>query len=395
MADSRSGAIPSDITLSTSQAIRRNAANDGFEAFTVGEGSGTTVEVTVAQNTHGLSVGDIIKSSGSANAFAKAKADSSANAEVVGIVSVVTDANNFKYVSHGYITTGVPTATAGTVYFLDPSTAGALTATEPTTAGQVSKPVLVVLESAAKAQVINMRGMEITTESDYNGWVSAGETWTYASADDPSFTFTITGDKTTKYSAGMRILLTQTTAKYFIITKVAYSSPNTTITVYGGTDYDLADAAITSPYYSVMKAPYGFPLEPTKWSVITSSSSERTTTTPTNGTWYNAESLSIPIGSWSVSYQCNLGTNNNSSDLDAFCTLSTANNSDSDSDFRGNTQLTTASYIQASIFKQKVLNLTAKTTYYLNYTTNRDSVEAIGIYGNREVTIIRSICAYL
>jgi hypothetical protein len=96
-----------------------------------------------------------------------------------------------------------------------------------------------------------------------NGWIPAGETWTYNSADDPTYTFTISGDKTDKYSAGMRIKLTQTTAKYFIITKVAYSSPNTTITVYGGTDYDLANAAITSPYYSTQKAPQGFPLNPT------------------------------------------------------------------------------------------------------------------------------------
>ena len=95
-----------------------------------------------------------------------------------------------------------------------------------------------------------------------NGWTPALETWTYASADDPTYTFTISGDLTDKYSAGMRIKLTQTTAKYFIITKVAYSSPNTTITVYGGTDYDLANATITNPYYSVVKAPQGFPLDP-------------------------------------------------------------------------------------------------------------------------------------
>lgn len=83
-----------------------------------------------------------------------------------------------------------------------------------------------------------------------DGWVSAGETWTYASADDPTFTFTISGDVTTKYSAGMRVKLTQTTAKYFIVTNAAYSAPDTTIAIYGGTDYDLAKVAISSPYYS-------------------------------------------------------------------------------------------------------------------------------------------------
>jgi len=68
----------------------------------------------------------------------------------------------------------------------------------------------------------------------WDGWLISNETWTYASADAPTFTFTISGDKTTKYYPGQRIKLTQTTVKYFIITAVAYASPNTTITVYGG-----------------------------------------------------------------------------------------------------------------------------------------------------------------
>lgn len=64
-----------------------------------------------------------------------------------------------------------------------------------------------------------------------DGWTATGETWSYASADDPTFTFTVTGDKTDKYSPGMRIKLTQTSTKYFLITMISYSSPNTTVTV--------------------------------------------------------------------------------------------------------------------------------------------------------------------
>ncbi len=57
------------------------------------------------------------------------------------------------------------------------------------------------------------------------GWIPTDEIWIFANADDPEFTFTISGDKTSKYSAGMKIKLTQqTTTKYFIITKVSYSS---------------------------------------------------------------------------------------------------------------------------------------------------------------------------
>jgi hypothetical protein len=121
----------------------------------------------VTQTTHGLSVGNVIKSTG-ANTYGKAQANSSANAEVVGIVTVVTDANNFTFTAEGIITTGVPAQAAGTVMFLDPSTAGAMTTTETTTAGQVSKPVLVVLENGAKALVNNFRGMEIIAPANFD-----------------------------------------------------------------------------------------------------------------------------------------------------------------------------------------------------------------------------------
>ena len=46
--------------------------------------------------------------------------------------------------------------------------------------------------------------------------------------------------------------------KYFIVTGVGYSSPNTTLTLYGGTDYDLANSPIIEPYFSMAKAPMAF-----------------------------------------------------------------------------------------------------------------------------------------
>jgi len=90
-----------------------------------------------------------------------------------------------------------------------------------------------------------------------SGWIPAGETWTYAS----STTFTISGDKTSKYQKGDKIKLTQTSVKYFYIIGVSYTSPNTTITVTGGSDYSLANTTITSPYYSKVENPQGFPID--------------------------------------------------------------------------------------------------------------------------------------
>ncbi len=91
---------------------------------------------------------------------------------------------------------------------------------------------------------------------DYiTGWITAGETWVYASAT----TLTVSGDKTSKYRKGTKIKLTQTTAKYFYVVAVSYAAPNTTVTLAAGSDYTLANATITSPFYSYADCPQGFP----------------------------------------------------------------------------------------------------------------------------------------
>ena len=88
-----------------------------------------------------------------------------------------------------------------------------------------------------------------------DGWTADSATWTYASPT----TFTVVGDVTTQFRKGTKLKLTQTTVKYFYVVGSSYGAPNTTVTITGGTDYTLANAAITSPYYSYQEAPQGFP----------------------------------------------------------------------------------------------------------------------------------------
>jgi hypothetical protein len=87
------------------------------------------------------------------------------------------------------------------------------------------------------------------------GWIPGNATWTYASAT----TFTVSGDKTDVFVPGTRIKLTQTTAKYFVVLSSTYGAPNTTVTITAGTSYTLANAAITSPFFSRLSAPPGWP----------------------------------------------------------------------------------------------------------------------------------------
>lgn len=95
------------------------------------------------------------------------------------------------------------------------------------------------------------------TINSYDGWITSTDTWVYASASS----FTIAGvDRTAQFPKGTKIKLTQTSAKYFYVTSSSFST-NTTVNVFAGTDYTLANAAITAPNYSYMDSPQAFPKE--------------------------------------------------------------------------------------------------------------------------------------
>lgn len=239
-----------------------------------------------------------------------------------------------------------------------------------------------------------------TMSGTWDGWISAGETWTYASADDPTFTFTVGADVTTKYSVGMKIKLTQGTVKYFIITAVStYSGGKTTITVYGGTDYDLASSAISANYYSTQKAPQGFPMSPSKWSVILQDTTLRTQSSPTKDTWYNPGSLSlkIPVGSWLLWYNVPVSSYKSSATAqEIHFTLSTSNNSESDTNLSTLLAVNPAIDIAGSLSTSKWIDLTSATTYYLLIRTNKTGIDNLYLLNNRTIkSIVRATCAYL
>jgi len=84
-----------------------------------------------------------------------------------------------------------------------------------------------------------------------DGWTLADESWAYASAT----TITVPTGAASRYAKGDKIKLTQTTVKYFYVVGVA----DTVLTVTGGSDYTVANAAITLNYYSHAVSPVGFP----------------------------------------------------------------------------------------------------------------------------------------
>lgn len=265
------------------------------------------------------------------------------------------------------------------------------------TSGVSIKDVIVDDHINGLADAFKVRHADDGVLLENDGWILSVDTWTYASA----ITFTMSGDKTAKYSAGMKIKLTQTTVKYFIITKVEYGAPNTTVTIYGGTDYTLANATITGAYVSRERNPHGFPMSPTKWTISFSDTTDRQQATPSAGTWYNMGSatIAVPIGAWLIGYKCCLYTDRATSTFsDSRSTLSTANNSESDSTFSTYSSQSGASgtqqqyaHIQLELYK----DVASAVSYYLNVGTPNSGIGAIGLKNIYETAQIYAVCAYL
>lgn len=123
-----------------------------------GGGSGSSLTDTITQVAHGFTVGQIVRHQ---STWVLAQGDNGADAEALGMVTTVTDANTFILTTSGFVT-GLTGLVSDTQYFVDPTIAGGLTATDPSTPGQVSKPVFYAISSNT-GYFINYRGEIIGT----------------------------------------------------------------------------------------------------------------------------------------------------------------------------------------------------------------------------------------
>lgn len=156
--------LPSQDSLTTGKVLTSGADGSAYWGAG-GAGSGAASSIAVTQSLHGFSVGALVRYDGSAGVqkYVLAMADNAANADVVGIVSAVADANNFTIITGGVVST-LSGLTAGTSYFLSSTIAGAYTPTEPTAASAISKPVLMALSSTS-AIFYNWRGIGMSVLS--------------------------------------------------------------------------------------------------------------------------------------------------------------------------------------------------------------------------------------
>jgi hypothetical protein len=159
--------------------------------------------------------------------------------------------------------------------------------------------------------------------------------------------------------------------EYAIITNVSYSNPTTTITLFSGVNGIIPNMSLSSPYYSVERAPYNFPSGRDKWITETILKVNQTQSSPGASTWYNLGlQLNIPTGEWGVYWRANTHAFKASAVGYVFASLATANNA-------AGTDKLTDSFLGAAgvdyintLTAQDYLSLTSQTSYYLNALAN-------------------------
>ena len=227
---------------------------------------------------------------------------------------------------------------------------------------------------------------------------------TRASADDPTYVLTFAGvDLTSAVSPGMRIKWTQnSTVRYGIVTAISYSGGNTTLTLYSGTDYDVDDTAtypISNVFFSPHKAPFGFPLDPAKWTVKVIYSGQATQSNPTQNVWYNIgnRQITVPIGKWNLSYNFGVGGSKGSASYYLIeCALSETNNGKTNNDLAYFFDLSNIPYdLRLPVYKEAVVDITSKTNFYFNMMTTQSNFSSLFSGAPNTENIIQAVSAYL
>ena len=125
--------------------------------------------------------------------------------------------------------------------------------------------------------------------------------------------------------------------------------------------------------------------------VTLADNNERIQASPTQNAWYNlnSSSITLPAGTYDVTISCGHGVQKATADyLDVYTTLSTANNSESNSEYTLRSSNALTVFTIQSVMKRFTLTVASETTYYVNTRTTTSSTNPI-YRTNLLVTAIR------
>lgn len=190
-----------------------------------------------------------------------------------------------------------------------------------------------------------------------------------------------------------------TDPEYAITTAISADGLTETVQVAEGCALPTS-GGIDAVDYSPHKVPHGFPADATRWDVVAMLKFLSQKVSPTVSTWYNENfnGIYLPVGDWDVSYNGILYGYKAGAAFNASCTLSTANNTESDIDMtsRASGFNDSANYtVYAQVQRRKGISITASAQYYLNYLAGVASSQTVGVTGENLPFVITARCAYI
>ena len=265
------------------------------------------------------------------------------------------------------------------------------------------KPYLVIADITVPQNAVNLSGATFTNRApiiqNTSGWTLANEAWSYASWSSGTRTgvITVPSGATTRYTAGMRIKIEQSTGgvKYGIITAVA----STTLTVFFPTGTTLNNETIFYPSVSSIKVPLGFNVDPTVWKLRVDINEQATRAA---GAYLNPSGaqLVVPVGAWHLVLHFIQAQDNTTADGQfTLAGLSTTNNSFTDNELKvGMYQRAATTSGQETPTHLEVDKLYAsQTTYFVNVVSAQvGGSTTIGVLsGYNGNSYAEAICNYL
>lgn len=190
--------------------------------------------------------------------------------------------------------------------------------------------------------------------------------------------------------------------EYAIITKVTYSAPDTTVTVFTGTDHNIPNTTLENPFYSTQKTPLNFPSTRAKWRVESSVRWAYTgISIGSTGSWVASNhKLSVPTGSWRYGYKGSYNFASTVSGLrDANITLApsgTLTNGTLSHELAVWIYRNSTSDAPDHAYKDSYVDLTSQTEYIqYGQITSSSGSESWQIRGDKGETTIFAECAYI
>lgn len=188
--------------------------------------------------------------------------------------------------------------------------------------------------------------------------------------------------------------------EYGIVTDVEYSSPNSTVTVFTGNSNNIPNMTLTSPFYSTVRAPFGFPAEKSNWRLANSISTLVQKASPAASTWYNETKLDlvVPKGKWTVGYEAHGYIDRSSSGdgpVSMYSTLSETTSSEGRRVYKDSKQTDGSKYLSGILKgRSKETVTTPKTLTFLISTANA-SMTNLYVTADRGFSEVYAECEYL